>query len=86
MWIVYIMSPIIVYALLGAFLALLLMYLDTKIGDNPKTKSTYIKGMAMGAFITGLTVYLAGVESLPGFGSKYIPNLDDEIFTGMPDF
>lgn len=80
------MSPILIYALLGAFLALVLMYLDTKIGDNPKTRSTYLKGMTMGAFISGFTVYLAGVDKLPGFGSKYLPAVDDEIFTGMPDF
>jgi ABC-type Fe3+-siderophore transport system permease subunit len=79
-------SPIIIYALLGAFLALVLMYLDTKIGDNPKTKSTYLKGMAASGIITAFIIWLAGVDTLPGFGSKYLPAVDDEIFTGMPDF
>jgi len=79
-------SPILIYSLLGAFLALFLMYLDTKIGDNPKTKTTYLKGMAMSAVITALVIWLAGVDKLPGFGSKYIPAVDDEIFTGLPEF
>jgi hypothetical protein len=79
-------SPIIVYALLGALLALFLMYLDTKISDSPKTKTTYLKGMSMAAVITAFAVWLAGVDTLPGFGSKYLPAVDDEIFTGMPDF
>lgn len=81
-----IISPIIFYLLLGATLALILMYLDTKIADNPKTKTTYLKGMALGGVIGAFVVWLAGVDSLPGFGSKYIPVVDDEVFTGMPDF
>jgi hypothetical protein len=82
------MSPILIYSLLAAFLAWLLMYLDTKISDSPKTKITYLKGMAMSAVTTAFIIYLAGVETVPGFGgnSKFIPSLDDEIFTGMPDF
>lgn len=81
------MSPILIYSVLAAFLAWLIMYLDTKISDNPKTKITYLKGMAMAAAITAFIIYLAGVDSVPGFGnSKFIPSLDDEIFTGMPDF
>jgi len=81
------MSAIIIYSLLAAFLALVLMYLDTKIGDNPKTKTTYLKGMAMTAAITAFIVYLAGIDTVPGLsGSKYLPSVDDDIFTGMPDF
>jgi len=40
----------------------------------------------LGGVIGAFVVWLAGVDSLPGFGSKYIPVVDDEVFTGMPDF
>ena len=75
----------ILYGLLAALLALLLMYLDTKLLDNPKAKATYIKGMLMTGLITGLIVYFVG-PSASGSNSQYFPGLSEEILTGPPSF
>jgi hypothetical protein len=44
----------IFYSIGAALMALFLMYLDTKILDNPKTKASYAKGMLM----TGLCTWI----------------------------
>lgn len=75
----------ILYGLLASVLALMLMYLDTKLLDNPKAKSTYIKGMLMTGLITGIIVYFVG-PSTSSPNSQYFPGLSEEILTGPPTF
>lgn len=79
----------ILYGLLAAILALGIMYLDTKLLDNPKSKATYIKGMTMTGAITGLIIYFmggsSGIASSSG-GTHYFPGLSEEIITGPPNF
>lgn len=75
------------YALLGSLLALVLMYIDTKLFDNPKTKANYVRGMLMVGFIVWLMVYFlekGGFSS--GESSSFMPNLNEEILTGPPNF
>ena len=77
----------LMYSVLGALLALGLMYLDTKLLDNPKTKITYLKGMTMVGLITWILLYF--IDS--GFGggraqARYLPGLNEEIMTGPPEF
>lgn len=68
-------------------MGLLFQYLDTKIADNPRTRIDYLKGMAVTGIVAALVAYLTGADSIPGMaGSKYIPALDEDIFTGLPDF
>lgn len=76
---------LILYSVLAAILALVLMYLDTKILDNPKTKSTYVKGMIMTGLITGLIIYFIGSDGLSS-STQYMPALNEEILTGPPNF
>ncbi len=76
-----------IYFLLGAFVGLFFQYLDTKIADNPRTRTDYLKGMAVTGIVAALVAYLTGADNIPGMsGSKYIPALDEDIFTGLPDF
>jgi len=76
-----------IYFLLGAAVGLVLQYLDTKIADNPRTRADYFKGMMATGVTAALVAYLTGANGVPGMsGSKYIPALDEDIFTGLPDF
>ena len=76
------------YSILAALLSLGLMYLDTKLLDNPKTKVTYIKGMSMTGLVTWIIVYFLDGGFGQGGGSsvQYLPGLNEEILTGPPDF
>ena len=80
----------IIYGILASILALGLMYLDTKLLDNPKTKATYVKGMAMVGLITWLVVWFlegGGFGGANGSSStQYLPGLSEEIITGPPTF
>ena len=75
------------YAILASFLALALMYIDTKLFDNPKTKSNYVRGMLMVGVIVWIVVYFlekGGFSS--GESSSFMPGINEEILTGPPNF
>lgn len=86
------------YGVAAAFLALMLMWLDTKLLDNYKEKSTYIKSMLMVGVITALIVYFIGENNIGSFkmsgggssssqfGVSYLPSIREEIMTGPPNF
>lgn len=80
----------LMYSILASLLALGLMYLDTKLLDNPKSKVTYIKGMTMVGIITWLLLYFIeggfGTGNQAGGAVRYLPGLHEEIITGPPDF
>ena len=80
----------IIYGIIASILALGLMYLDTKLLDNPKTKATYVKGMIMVGLITSLAVYFLEGGGFTGSGNgasmQYLPGLSEEIITGPPTF
>lgn len=82
----------LMYSILASLLALGLMYLDTKLLDNPKTKVTYIKGMTMVGMITWILLYFIdggfgnGGGAAGQGGIRYLPGLNEEIITGPPDF
>jgi len=93
------MKTIIIYGALAAVVALFFMYLDTRILDNPKTRSTYIKNMLLVGSIVGYGIYLVGEEGFEklvgitvshnnlGAGSdSYLHGIDEPIMTGSPNF
>lgn len=89
------MNPLIV-AVVAAILTLFVMYLDSKLFDDPKSKSTYAKNML---FVAGLCALLTHILSgNSGFfkqvggaaGSvaetSVINGIGQEILTGMAPF
>ena len=54
----------IIYGILAALATWLIMYLDTKLLDNYKEKSTYLKVMVMTGFITAGIITFIGEENL----------------------
>ena len=72
----------LMYCIFASLLGLALMYLDTKLLDNPKSRATYIKGMVMSGLVTWAVLYF--LEG--GFGSSSGSYLHEEILTGPPDF
>ena len=89
------MYYIVCYGLLGAFLALIIAWLDTKILDNRKKKSTYLKNMLLAGLVTAGIVAFIGENNLghktmvggaPTIGMTYLPSIKEEIITGPPNF
>ena len=76
----------ILYICFSALMALALMYLDTKLLDNPKTKATYIKGMGMSAIVTWALLYFLDGGSSRGASMQFLPGINEEILTGPPEF
>ena len=85
----------ICYGLAGAFLSWIIMWLDTKLLDNPKPKGLYLKNMIMVGLVTALIVSFIGEQNLGhrkmiGGGSvvglSYISDIGEEIITGPPTF
>lgn len=87
----------IVYGILAALITSVAMYLDSKLFDSPKTKSTYFKNMLFVGCLVGFGIYLIGetkFEKTVGFGFRtpqggrggYLGGIREEIMTGVPDF
>lgn len=87
----------IVYGVLAALITWIAMYLDNKLFDSPKTKSTYFKNMLFVGCLVGFGIYLIGeskFEKTVGFGfgglqtgrGSYLGGIHEEIMTGTPDF
>ncbi len=53
------MSPFTV-GLIASLIALVFMYIDTRLFDNPKSRTTYVKNMLLTGSITGFLFYLIG--------------------------
>lgn len=89
------MRSSIVYALLAALITLFFMYLDTRLLDNPKTKTTYVKNML---FVAGLIYFgivligeskfdqILGLSGQVGRSSRFANGINQEILTGLPNF
>jgi hypothetical protein len=88
----------IIYGLIAAVIAWFFMYLDTRLLDNPKTKTTYIKNMMLIGGIVGFGVHLIGEDTFKdsfggqggsggsGHKSSYLSDYGEEMLTGNPDF
>lgn len=83
---------IILYASIAAVIAFFIMYLDTKLLDNPKEKVDYLRGMMLAGFVVGLVVAFVGEDVVGSAQSKrfggigYIADIKEEILTGKPTF
>jgi hypothetical protein len=75
------------YTIFASFLALVFMYIDTKLFDNPKTKSQYVKGMLLVGGIVWIVIYIInkGIFSSTE-PSSFISGLNEEILTGPVNF
>lgn len=90
------MYYIALYGFLGALLALVLSYLDTKLLDNPKERSTYLKNMFMGGLVVVAIVAFIGEDNLGHHkmigggrldkGLNYVSAIGEEIISGPPNF
>ena len=72
------MKTCLIYGVLAAFIALFFMYLDTRILDNPKTRPTYLKNMALVGGIVGYGIYLIGEE-----GFDQLIGVSDDMGFGL---
>lgn len=85
------MSPFFV-AILASLLALIAMYIDSKLFDNPKTRGTYIKNMVLVGSITGLFIHLIGkgfkfdIELDNNVVGNMTGGINEEIMTGLPQW
>lgn len=78
----------IIYSIIASLLGLLFMYIDTKLLDNPKSKTTYVKGMSMVGIITWILLYFmdGGFFTRSPTQTQFLPGLNEEIIIGPPDF
>ena len=56
-------SSLYLYPLIAAIIAFVFMYLDTRLFDTKKEKSTYIKNMVLVAFIVWAFVFILDLDS-----------------------
>lgn len=88
-------SPLIV-AFISFLVAILIVYIEARLLDNPHDVSTYIKIGLLVALVTGVVVYLMGSPSLPRFqigggasktnGINVVDDLQEEMLSGYPNF
>jgi len=71
---------------------LVLMYLDTKLFDDHKSKLTYFKNLTATALLASASIYLGGLfGSVPnimssGPGTTYLADVGQHIINGSPNF
>ena len=88
------MHYMISYGVLAALFAIIIMWLDTKLLDNEKKKSTYWKVSLMVASVTALIIYIIGEDNLghgvmtggASSGMTYLADIKEEILTGPANF
>ena len=83
-----------------SLLAVALIYLDARIFDKTPSKSTYLKAVAMANVVVGAVLFIInwlskesiqiggggdGYEPIEG-PSIYIPEIGEEILSGVPTF
>jgi hypothetical protein len=86
----------IIYGVIAGLITWFFMYLDEKLLDNHKTKSTYWKNIIFVALLVGLGIRVLGEEKFDqafGFANftgggqgSYLDGLGEEIMTGTPNF
>ena len=84
-------SSLYFYPLVAAIIAFVFMYLDSKIFDTEKPKSTYFKNMFLVGFVVWLIVFMLDLDStteLPFSQEeiKFIPEIGQRMLSGQPDF
>lgn len=96
------MQTALIYGFLTALVAFVLMYLDTRLLDNPKTKTDYLKGMGLVGSIVGIGIILigeanfeqaVGILDIGGMGRggvdddySGLASNSESIMTGEPNF
>jgi hypothetical protein len=75
------------YTIFASILALIFMYIDTKLFDNPKPRSCYIKGMLLVGSIVWIIIYIINKGIFSSVEpSSFISGLNEEILTGPVNF
>ena len=85
------LSGLYLYPLLAAIVAFVFMYIDTRIFDNKKTKTTYVKNTLLVGFIVWVIMFILDIDStkqLPFLDEqvKIIPEIGERMLSGLPDF
>ena len=90
------MVLMLTYILVSVVMSILmwaLMYFDTKLFDQKKTKWTYFKNMLATGLLTTFALYLGklvGTTSVAqmggGLGTTYLPDVGQDILSGIPPF
>ena len=81
-------SPLVV-GILAALSASVFMYLDSKLFDEEKRKSTYFKNMVLCGGIAASTLYFLHGNShsnLSTNSKSLVGGINEEILTGIPNF
>ena len=90
----YIMNTtLVITAIVSAIVSGFFVYLDAKLFDNPKPKTTYLKVMFLVSSVATAAVYFMGgakVSQLggqaPRIGTSLVSGINEEILSGMPGF
>ena len=94
----YKMNSALVVSVIASLLTLVFMYIDSKLFDNPKDRSTYAKNMLLVGAAIYAVVYFMGNPEIPQFGGgasmsggvgnvvKSLVDINEEMMTGLPDF
>jgi len=88
---------LVIVAVCVALVAGILMYIDGKIFDEPKKKSTYFKNMVLTGGLAALVVHLglggrsgaASGGAVPAFNTNstsMLSDINEKVLTGMPPF
>ncbi len=86
------MKTSIIYGLFASLVCFVLMYLDSKLFDEPRTKTTYLKNMAMVGGIIAFGIHSIGEANFNkaiGMSSSNVTlmgDLGEQIATGEPNF
>ena len=85
------LSSLYLYPLLAAIVAFVFMYIDARIFDNKKTKTTYVKNTLLVGFIVWVIMFILDIDStkqLPFLDEqvKIIPEIGERMLSGLPDF
>ena len=85
------LSSLYLYPLLAAIVAFVFMYIDTRIFDNKKTKTTYVNNTLLVGFIVWVIMFILDIDStkqLPFLDEqvKIIPEIGERMLSGLPDF
>jgi len=84
-------SSLYLYPIIAAIIAFVFMYLDTRLFDTKKEKSTYIKNMVLVAFIVWAFVFILDLDSTVQVpfsekDIKFIPEINERMLKGLPNF
>lgn len=85
------MVSLILVGAITAFVVMVVMYIDSKLFDEPKSKLTYIKNIILCVGVATGAVKLFGSTGTDISGSiagskSLISGINEEILTGVPDF